>query len=74
MDAVVEVPYGAHPCSLYPRYNFDRAVFEEYARVSRTPEGTKEFLERYAFGVSSHSEYVSRVGGEETLRRLHEWS
>ena len=73
VDAVVEVPYGAHPCSLYPRYSFDRTFFEHYARVSRTPEGTKEFLDDYIFGPTSHVDYLARKAGAEALLRIRHW-
>ncbi len=73
VDAVVEVPYGAHPCSLYPRYTFDRALFHEYAAASRTVEGTRAFLEKYVYSVASHAEYLQRVGGAEALLRIRKW-
>jgi glutaconate CoA-transferase subunit A len=73
VDAVVEVPYGAHPCSLYPVYAFDRAFFQEYAAASRTAEGTRAFLETYVYGPASHEEYLQRVGGAEMLLRIRKW-
>lgn len=74
VDAVVEVPYGAHPCSLYPRYSFDRLFFEHYARVSKTPEGTKEFLDQYVLGPSSHEDYLEHKAGAGALLRIRHWS
>jgi glutaconate CoA-transferase subunit A len=74
VDAVVEVPYGAHPCSLYPRYSFDRPFFENYARVSKTLEGTKEFLDEYVFGPASHEDYLEHKAGVEALLRIRHWS
>ncbi len=73
VDAVVEVPYGAHPCSLYPLYSFDRALFQEYASASRTVEGTRAFLEKYIYGPTSHHDYLQRVGGAGTLLRIRKW-
>ncbi len=74
VDAVVEVPYGAHPCSLYPFYSFDRRLFQEYASASRTVEGTRAFLEKYVYGPATHEEYLQRVGGAEALLRLRQWA
>jgi len=74
VDAVVPVPYGAHPCSLYPKYNFDREVFERYAAQSKTPEGTRAFLEQYVHGPASQEQYLERVGGAAALERLGHWS
>ena len=75
VDAVVHVPYGAHPCSLFPNYNFDRCVMEQYATESRTPEGTKLFLEKYVLGPKNQVEYLQAVGGAEALLRIKSfWS
>lgn len=74
VDAVVEVPYGAHPCSLFPKYNFDRALFEEYAAASRTPEGTQAFLQKYVRKPGSREEYWQQAGGAEALARIQNWT
>lgn len=73
VDAVVKAPYGAHPCSLFPYYAFDRRFFESYADQSRTPEGTQKFLEQYVYGPRSQGDYLERAGGAEMLLRIREW-
>jgi glutaconate CoA-transferase subunit A len=70
VDAVVPVKYGAHPCSLFPVYNFDRKVMEQYAAESRTPEGTQAFLEKYVLAPGSQEEYMAAVGGAEAQARI----
>lgn len=74
VDAVVHVPYGAHPCSLFPRYNFDRAIFEQYAAESRTPEGTQAFIEKFVLGPRDQAEYMRLAGGAEAESRIQKWS
>jgi len=74
VDAVVHVPFGAHPCSLFPNYAFDRKFFECYASESRTEEGTKAFLERFVLGPETQAEYLQRAGGAEALLRIREWN
>lgn len=74
VDAVVHAPYGAHPCSLFPRYNFDRSIFEKYAAESRTPEGTQAFLEQYVLTPKDQAEYMCTVGGAEAESRIQKWS
>jgi len=64
VDAVVEVPRGAHPTSCYLYYGSDRDHMAEYAGMSRTPEGFREYLERYVLSVKDHEEYLRRVGGD----------
>jgi glutaconate CoA-transferase subunit A len=73
VDAVVPVPWGSHPCSLYPKYNFDRAIFERYAGASRTPEGTQEFLDTFVYNAPEHSQYLALAGGGQALERLKNW-
>lgn len=74
VDAVVEVPWGAHPCSLFPKYSFDRRFFEEYAAASRTEAGTKSFLENYVHEAKTQAEYLQAAGGAEALLRIQKWS
>lgn len=73
VDAVVHVPYGSHPCSLFPTYAFDRKFFECYAAASRTEEGTHTFLEKYVFAPQSQAEYLQAAGGAEALLRIRKW-
>jgi glutaconate CoA-transferase subunit A len=70
VDAVVPIPYGAHPCSLFPHYNFDRKMMEQYALESRTPEGAQAFLDKFVRGPGTQEEYLQVVGGAEALLRI----
>lgn len=73
VDALVHVPYGAHPCSLFPKYNFDRRVFQRYADESRTPKGTQAFLDEFVYGLKKHDQYLAKFGGAAALKRLESW-
>jgi len=70
VDAVCEVPYGAHPCQMPYAYFFDEAHIGEWLRLSRTPEGTEAYFERYVFGADDFDEYLELVGGLKKLRYL----
>jgi acyl CoA:acetate/3-ketoacid CoA transferase alpha subunit len=70
VDAVLEVPYGAHPGQMPYLYYFDEEHIEEWLTLTKTPEGTQEYLEKYIFGVPSFDEYLERVGGVRKLNRL----
>jgi glutaconate CoA-transferase, subunit A len=63
VDAVVPVPRGAHPTSLFPLYGYDGDFHLEWVKASREPE---EFLERYVRGPASQDEYLAAVGRERT--------
>jgi 3-oxoacid CoA-transferase subunit A/glutaconate CoA-transferase subunit A len=72
VDAVVEVPYGAHPTLMPGRYYFDEQHIGEWLRFSKTEEGVVEYLNRYVHDVEDFSGYLSRVGGEEQLEYLRQ--
>ncbi len=67
VDAVVEVPYGSHPCQMPYLYFFDEEQIGEWLRVSRSPEGTEEYFQKYVHGVKDSFEYLERAGG---LRKM----
>ena len=70
VDAVCEVPYGAHPTQMPYLYYFDEAHIREWLTLSRTEEGTKSYFDRYVFGVRDFEEYLERVGGVRKLTYL----
>jgi 3-oxoacid CoA-transferase subunit A/glutaconate CoA-transferase subunit A len=70
VDAVCEVPFGAHPTLMPYLYFFDEEHIAEWLERSRTPEGAEQYLEQYVFGVESFEGYLELVGGEEKLRHL----
>lgn len=70
VDAVVEVPYGAHPCQMPLRYFFDEEHIGEWLQLSRTPEGTKEYFDKYVYGTRDFNEYLELVGGLRKLQYL----
>jgi len=67
VDAVVEVPYGSHPCQMPYLYFFDEEHIGDWLRMSKSPEGTREYFDQYVYGVKDFHEYLDRVGG---LRKL----
>jgi len=67
---VVHLPYSAHPCCVYDCYDFDEAHIKLYATKSKTPEGFKEYLDEYVFGVEDHWGYLEKVGGLKYLSTL----
>jgi 3-oxoacid CoA-transferase subunit A/glutaconate CoA-transferase subunit A len=67
VDAVCEVPFGAHPTLMPYLYYFDEEHIGEWLELSKTPEGTQEYFEKYVFGVKDFYEYLDLVGG---LRKM----
>ncbi|OGW18889.1 MAG: hypothetical protein A3G93_12490 [Nitrospinae bacterium RIFCSPLOWO2_12_FULL_45_22] len=70
VDYVVEVPYGAHPCSCHGLYGTDEAHMQEYISMGGKPESFQDYLTRYIYSVTSQEEYLERVGGIKKLTEL----
>ncbi len=68
--AVVEVPFGAHPCGFGDWYNRDVEHLRYYVGVGRTPEGFQRYLDRFILGVSGQADYLHEVGGLNHLMQL----
>lgn len=72
VDAVVEAPFGAHPCQMPLQYFFDEEHIAEWLRMSATPEGTHQYFDKYVYSVKDFHEYLELVGGTRKLQYLRE--
>jgi len=70
VDAVVEVPFGSHPCQMPYEYFFDEEHIGEWLSLSKTDDGVKEYLNKYVFGVKDFRDYLQLVGGSKKLELL----
>jgi 3-oxoacid CoA-transferase subunit A/glutaconate CoA-transferase subunit A len=70
VDAVVEVPYGSHPAEMPGMYYYDEEHIAEWLKLSRTPEGVKEYLQKYVFSVDNFEDYLELCGGIKKLNYL----
>lgn len=68
VDAVVHVPFGAHPSQCYDYYDYDNDFLIIYDNASKTEEGFKDFINKYAYGVSTHEEYLELIGLNNLLK------
>jgi len=73
VDAVVEVPYGAHPTSFFPNYGYDSHFHRAWTGVSRDREKAAAFIDHYVRSPSSQQQYLDIVGGEDVLKRIRNW-
>jgi glutaconate CoA-transferase subunit A len=62
VDVVVEVPYGAHPTSLFPNYGYDGRFHRAWAEAARDDEKATAFMDRYVRNPSTQKEYLEAVG------------
>lgn len=70
VDAVVEVPYGAHPCQMPYMYYFDEEHIHHWLTVSRSEVGTQEYFDDFVYSVADFNQYLEKVGGLPKLQYL----
>ena len=73
VDAVVEVPWGAHPTSFNPLYGYDGAFHLAWVAATRSDESTAAFLDRYVYDPADHDAYLEAAGGAERMAALARW-
>lgn len=64
VDAVCEIPYGAHPYGLVDCYDLDEAFQGTYSEMSKSQEGFDRWAEEWVFGVKDRAEYLGKLGKE----------
>ena len=70
VDAVCQVPFGAHPTEMPYRYFFDERHIREWMTLAKTEAGTQAYFDKYVYGVKDFAEYLALVGGSERLAQL----
>lgn len=68
IDAIVKVPYGAHPTACFKFYDYDPAYLKLYRKMAEDDNLFKEYLDEWVYGISSHESYLSKVGTEMLLK------
>ncbi|WP_436639711.1 CoA transferase subunit A [Microbaculum sp. FT89] len=78
VDAIVELPYGAHPTGSFPLYSIDEAHIEHYATVAEAvrrggdaarPQ-LQAYLDRHVRRTRDPQAYVDSVGGAARMKEL----
>jgi glutaconate CoA-transferase, subunit A len=67
---VVELPFGAHPTSVYREYDYDADEIKRYVEAAKNPDLWKVYLDKYVYGVKDHWEYLELIGGLQHLWSL----
>jgi len=63
VDAVVHVPYGAHPAASPGLYEPDDKALRDYVKSSAKPADFAAYLQRIVTGCAEHADYLDGVGG-----------
>ena len=70
VDAIVVVPFGAHPHGVHNRYDYDPEHLRTYNAAAKSDATFAEYLRQFVFGAQSHEAYLQAVGGTERLAQL----
>jgi glutaconate CoA-transferase, subunit A len=71
VDAVVETPYGAHPCASQGHYAHDEKRLTGYIDAGKTAERWRdEYLRPYVLAPSGPEEYLAATGGAAHIESL----
>jgi acyl CoA:acetate/3-ketoacid CoA transferase alpha subunit len=65
VDAVCEVPFGAHPTQMPYQYFFDEPHIRGWLTASKTEAGTQAYLEQYIYDVPDFDAYLDLIGRDE---------
>ncbi len=68
VDAVVPVPYGAHPTACRFFYDYDPAHLNRYKAVAKDDEQFDAWMEEWVYGIESRDHYLDKVGGAQLAR------
>lgn len=71
VSGVTPVVHGSHPLSTLLKCREDEAHMRLYAEAAKTPEGFREYLDRYVYSTADEQQY-RQVIGEEQLAGLEE--
>jgi glutaconate CoA-transferase subunit A len=63
-DAVIKIPFGAHPTSCYDRYTFDALHIQDYLKMN-----FEEYKHKF-IDVKSNAEYLENAGGAEMILNI----
>ncbi|MCJ7572307.1 MAG: hypothetical protein MUO82_10615 [Candidatus Thermoplasmatota archaeon] len=70
VDAVIEAPFGSHPCQMPYLYFFDEEHIAEWLSLSKTDDGVVQYLEKYVYGIDEFKDYLELIGGSKKLAQL----
>ena len=68
VDAVVPVPYGAHPTACRYFYDYDPRHLNHYKAVAKDDGQWAAYLDEWVYGIDSWDAYLDKVGGAQLAR------
>jgi glutaconate CoA-transferase subunit A len=60
VNAVCEVPWGAHPTEVLGYYNSDQMMYGLFMMMDGTADGLKEWMDEWVYGCATRADYIDR--------------
>ena len=70
VDAVVCVPFGAHPAQCYGYYDYDSQFLWDFDERSKSKEDFEELLMQYIYGCPTQNDYLDQFSASRLLSLL----
>jgi glutaconate CoA-transferase subunit A len=76
VNAIVEIPFGAHPTASFPNYAMDEEAIDHFADISDDARKTEKrdaldnYIRAHVINPEDIYEYIETVGGYRTVARL----
>ncbi len=67
VDAVVHLPYGAHPSQVYDCYDYDKPFYMDYDKAGKTDEAFAAFMKEWVLDLKDHKAYLNKLGAERLI-------
>ena len=64
VDAIVKVPFGAHPTACLSFYDYDPRHLNLYKAIAADDDRFARYLDEWVYGVEAHDEYLKKIGAE----------
>ncbi len=71
VNAVVEVPWGAHPTEVLGYYNLDAPMYGLFMMADATAEGLLAWLDEWVYGCKNRAAYIEHYIGKFGISALH---
>jgi glutaconate CoA-transferase subunit A len=71
VDAVVEMPWGAHPSDVLGYYNRDRVALAIFMNALKTEAGTADWIDEWIYSRRDHNDYLQHLIERFGLESLH---
>jgi acyl CoA:acetate/3-ketoacid CoA transferase alpha subunit len=61
--AVIPVPYGAYPTSVYMTYDYDAELLAQYAAINKQQNSFDSFIKEFILDTKDHFGFLEKCGG-----------